>query len=233
MGARGLIVIALAACGHPAAPHQPASLGERVVADFEAAVKQSKDAYVALFDFAAVGEFEILLHRYDLNGRLAHLEDDQKQQFISEDGTPYPAERERRNVGNFYTILAQRTVGTGGCTASEPRTRYGKLLGVAFEPLPAQSETTIAGNKVAQHGVTRRRRRPALQRRQGRPRDRLHGARQRARLRPDHDLRRLTRHSRAQVAVISHMSRCHGSRPVDLPARTVVCTQPTQTMFFW
>jgi hypothetical protein len=150
MGARGLIVIALAACGHPAAPHQPASLGERVVADFEAAVKQSKDAYVALFDFAAVGEFEILLHRYDLNGRLAHLEDDQKQQFISEDGTPYPAERERRNVGNFYTILAQRTVGTGGCTASEPRTRYGKLLGVAFEPLPAQSETTIAGNKVAQ-----------------------------------------------------------------------------------
>jgi hypothetical protein len=148
MGARGLIVIAIAACGHPATPRQPASLPERVVADFEAAVKQTKDAYVALFDFAAVGELEILLHRYDLNGRLVHLEDDQKQQFIDEDGTPYPAERERRNVGNFYTILAQRTVGTGGCTASEPRTRYGKLLGAQFEPLPAQSEVTIGGQKV-------------------------------------------------------------------------------------
>jgi len=151
MGARSLIVLALAACGGPppASPRPPASLPERVVADFEAAVKQSKDAYVALFDFAAVGEFEILLHRYDLDGRLMNLEDDQKRQFIAEDGTPYPAERERRNVGNFYTILAQRTVGTGGCTASEPRTRYGKLLGVAFEPLPAQSEVTIGGQKVA------------------------------------------------------------------------------------
>ena len=95
MGARGLIVLALAACGHPATPRQPASLPERVAADFAAAVAQSKDAYVALFDFAAVGELEILLHRYDLNGRLVHLEDDQKQQFIDEDGTPYPAERER------------------------------------------------------------------------------------------------------------------------------------------
>ena len=147
MGARSLTLLALLACGHPAAP-KPASLPERVAADFEAAVKQSKDAYVALFDFAAVGEFEILLHRYDLNGRLVHLEDDQKQQFIDEDGTPYPAARERRNVGNFYTILAQRTVGTGNCTAATPRTRYGKLLGVAFEPLPPQSDVEIAGQRV-------------------------------------------------------------------------------------
>ena len=102
----------------------------RSSSDFEAAIKASKDAYVALFDFAAVGEIEILLHRYDLNGRLVNLDRRRRrQQFAAEDGTPYPAERERRNVGNFYTILAQRTVGTGGCTAGEPRTQYGKLLG--------------------------------------------------------------------------------------------------------
>src|SRR5439155_3748227 len=109
---------------------------DRVVADLERAVLASKDAYVALFDFVAVGEYEILLHRYDLNGRLVHLEDDQKEQFRHEDGTPYPEARERRNVGNFYPILAQRTVGTGGCAAAAPRTRYGKLLGVHFDPLP-------------------------------------------------------------------------------------------------
>jgi len=147
MGARSLICLFVLGCGHPAAP-RPTSLPDRVAADFEAAVKQSKDAYVALFDFAAVGEFEILLHRYDLNGRLVHLEDDQKQQFIDEDGTPYPAARERRNVGNFYPILAQRTVGTGNCTASEPRTRYGKLLGAPFEPLPPQSDVSIAGQRI-------------------------------------------------------------------------------------
>lgn len=109
---------------------------ERVVADFAAAVAKNKDAYVELFEFAHVGEIEILLHRYDLNGRLPNLPDDVKAGFAAEDGTPYPAEREKRNVGNFYKILAQRTVGTGGCKAAEPRTRYGKLLGTPFEPLP-------------------------------------------------------------------------------------------------
>ena len=104
--------------------------------DFEHAVKTSKDAYVELFDFVAVGEFEILLHRYDLNGRLKNLPYDVKLQFATEDGTPYPPERERRNVGNFYAPLAQRTVGSGGCMLREPRTNYGKLLGVPFEPLP-------------------------------------------------------------------------------------------------
>jgi hypothetical protein len=144
MGARSLIpalvpaLALLGACAHkaPDAPKQPKTLAERVVADFEAATKQSKDAYVALFDFAAVGEYEILLHRYDFNGRLKNLTDSEKAQFSAEDGTPYPAERERRNVGNFYPILAQRTVGTGGCVAAEPRTHYGKLLGQVFEPLP-------------------------------------------------------------------------------------------------
>jgi hypothetical protein len=138
MGQRSLILIAIAACGPAAAPQapKPATLPERVTADFEQAVLANKAAYVALFDFVAVGEYEILLHRYDLNGRLVHLEDDQKAQFAGEDGTPYPETRERRNVGNFYPILAQRTVGTGGCTANTPRTHYGQLLGSTFEPLP-------------------------------------------------------------------------------------------------
>jgi hypothetical protein len=143
----GVVLLGLAACPKGADSVEPANpaptdIKSRVVADFEAATKASKDAYVALFDFAAVGEMEILLHRYDLNGRLPNLPEDQKAQFAAEDGTPYPAERERRNVGNFYSFLAQRTVGTGGCTAAAPRTRYGQLLGVPYEPLP---EGTPAG----------------------------------------------------------------------------------------
>jgi hypothetical protein len=150
MGARCLIALLVAACGpksaapttEPTPPAtqparaRPTAVRERVVFDFEQAVKTSRDAYVDLFDFVAVGEFEILLHRYDLNGRLKNLPHDVKLQFATEDGTPYPAARERRNVGNFYAMLAQRTVGTGGCTPSEPRTRYGKLLGVQFDALP-------------------------------------------------------------------------------------------------
>lgn len=135
MGARGLIVL-VAACGsaqHGATP----DLSARVAADFETAVKTSRDAYVALFDFDAVGEYEILLHRYDLLGRFPNLDDARRAQFTGEDGTPYPPARERRNVGNFYPILAQRTVGTGGCRATAPESRYGKLLGTPFEPLPA------------------------------------------------------------------------------------------------
>jgi hypothetical protein len=118
-----------------AAPPVPMTMPDRVVADFEAAVKTNKDAYVALFDFAAIGEVEILLHRYDLYGRLPKLSDDVKAQFAAEDGTPFPEARERKNVGNFYRYLGQRTVGTGGCKAREPRTRYAKLL-TTYDPLP-------------------------------------------------------------------------------------------------
>src|SRR5258707_14431001 len=124
MGARGLIgAVLLSACGQPATPVKPspgASTPEKVAADFEAAVKASKDAYVGLFDFVAVGEMEILLHRYDLNGRDVGLTDKQTEQYSKEDGTPYPEARERRNVGNFYPILAQRSVGTGGCAGGAP-----------------------------------------------------------------------------------------------------------------
>ena len=139
MGPRSLILFAaFVGCGPKTAPApaRPTAVRDRVAFDFEQAVKTNKDAYVALFDFKAVGELEILLHRYDLNGRLQNLPDDMKERFAQEDGTPYPPERERRNVGNFYKILAQRTVGTGGCVAGEPRTHYGKLLGAPYEPLP-------------------------------------------------------------------------------------------------
>jgi hypothetical protein len=135
MGARGVILVALAACGAP--QHAAAPPTDRIAHDFEQAVLASKDAYVDLFDFSAVGEYEILLHRYDLLGRFPDLDDARHAQFTGEDGTPYPPTRERRNVGNFYPILAQRTVGTGGCTASAPQSRYGKLLGTTFDPLPA------------------------------------------------------------------------------------------------
>ncbi|MDX2087107.1 MAG: hypothetical protein SFX73_04625 [Kofleriaceae bacterium] len=120
----------------PLEPRPLPELAHKVVADFATAVSTSKNAYMKLFDFAAVGEFEILLHRYDLNGRLP-LDPDQKAELEKEDGTPYPASREAKNVGDFYPILAQRTVATGDCKATAPRTRYGKLLAQPYEPLPA------------------------------------------------------------------------------------------------
>ena len=169
MGTRSLILL-FAACGggqtKPVAKPDGADLprvegvGAKVVADFEKATLTSKDAYVALFDFSAVGEMEILFHRYDLNGRTP-ISDDEREQFEAEDGTPYPPERERRNVGNFYDFLAQRTVGTGGCIATEPRTKYGKLLGQNYQPLPEgtppgyETLRTHANEWLAAGGVVR------------------------------------------------------------------------------
>jgi len=124
----------------PTAPARPTTLPEQVVYDFEAATKAGPDAWIELFDFAEIGAFEILLHRYDLLGRL-QLTEKQRAEYAAEDGTPYPPERERRNVGRFFKFLAQPTVGTGGCTAAPPRWNYNRLLGVAFEPLPPGNET--------------------------------------------------------------------------------------------
>lgn len=151
MGARGVIAAALAGvaaalagCPNkhepvvPAPPPAPRTLGERVVADFERAVRTSKAAYTELFDFAAVGEMEVLLHRYDINGRLPDLPDRLRAIFEAEDGTPYTPERERRNVRRFYKPLAKRTVGAGDCTAGPPRSDYGRQLG-SYPPLPADT----------------------------------------------------------------------------------------------
>lgn len=148
MGHRSLIplLVLVAACpkketaptlpsNHAGLPPTATGFAAKVAFDFQQAVLTSKEAYVELFDFAAVGEMEILLHRYDLNGRM-ELTDEEIDRFSVEDGTPYPAERERRNVGNFYTFLATRTVGQGECAATEPRTKYGKLLAQSYEPLP-------------------------------------------------------------------------------------------------
>jgi hypothetical protein len=128
----------LLACG-PKAPSRaprPATLPEQVVYDFETAVLTSKDAYVDLFDFEVVGAFEILLRRYDLMGRLPDLTDAEIADLEKDDGTPYPAAREKRNVGNFYKRLAQRTVGTGDCRAEVPHWEYNRKLGLPFEDLP-------------------------------------------------------------------------------------------------
>jgi hypothetical protein len=162
MGTRRVaLALFVAACGPkpPPAPATPATIEQRIATDFEHAVLTSKDAYVSLFDFVAVGQYEILIHRYDLNGRFPNLPDDVRERFEHEDGTPYPPERERRNVGNFYTILAQRTVGTGGCVGSEPATQYGKQLGEKFEPLPDGTPPgyeilrTAANDYLAKGGV--------------------------------------------------------------------------------
>ncbi len=171
MGTRRLIPFALLAACSSGATKQPTppsgaelprveGVGKQVVADFEKAVLASKDAYVELFDFAAVGELEILYHRYDLNGRTP-ISDDEREQFEQEDGTPYPVERERRNVGNFYEFLATRTVGSGGCIATEPRTTYAKLLGMKYDPLPAgtpegyETLRAHANEWIANGGVVR------------------------------------------------------------------------------
>ncbi len=136
---RFAILAAVAACGHPAHPAPPVDLRAKIAADFEKAVRSSREDYVALFDFTIVGKFEILLHRYDALGRVPSLSEERKAAFLAEQPIGYPPDRERRNVGNFYPILAQRTVGTGGCRAGDPVDAYGKLMGQPFEPLPADS----------------------------------------------------------------------------------------------
>ncbi|MBK7072781.1 MAG: hypothetical protein IPH44_10800 [Myxococcales bacterium] len=123
----------------PPAP-LPRSLAERVVWDFEHATLAGPERWIELFDFTEVGAFEILLRRYDLLGRLTDLTDDEKAELAAEDGTPYPPERERRNVGRFYKLLAQRTVGTGGCAGAAPHWAYNRKLGEMFEPLPPGHE---------------------------------------------------------------------------------------------
>lgn len=144
----GLACAALAACG-PAAVRNPtgapwppppptASLADRVVRDFEHATLTSVEAFAGLFDFAEVGAFEILLHRYDLLGRIPDLTADEVAELAAEGPTPYPAARERRNVSAFYPRFVQRTVGTGGCTAGPARSEYVAQLAAPFAPLPAE-----------------------------------------------------------------------------------------------
>jgi hypothetical protein len=111
----------------------PTTLPDRIAWDFEQAVKQSKAAYQDLFDFDAVGEYEILLHRYDVYGRV-RLSDKLRAELAAEDGTPYPPAREKTNVGRFYATWVKRTVGSGGCAIGTPRGDYAQKL-ADIEPL--------------------------------------------------------------------------------------------------
>jgi len=147
MDVRGVAVLALAlaGCGATAAaqPQRPGvdQMPARVVWDFEHAVLTSKDAFVELFDFQSVGEVEILLHRYDLLGRLPTMSAQMRAEYAAEDGTPYPPDRERRNVGNYYAWLIKPAIAQGGCRAVEPQWAYNRRLGGPFEPLPPGNES--------------------------------------------------------------------------------------------
>ncbi|MDQ3334214.1 MAG: hypothetical protein M4D80_03565 [Myxococcota bacterium] len=172
MGQRRLILITLLLASgcpkkieprapqHPDLPEAVTGFPAKVAADFQQAILTGREAYEALFDFAAVGEMEILLHRYDLNGRM-ELTDDEIDRFSAEDGTPYTAEREKKNVGNFYDYLGTRTVGQGDCSATLPKTKYGKLLARPYEPLPEGTPEgyeilrTHANEWMANGGVVR------------------------------------------------------------------------------
>jgi hypothetical protein len=144
MGCRGLILLVLAGCGAsasaPKAP-RPEPLPERVVYDFEHAVRESRESFLALFDFTAVGEMEILLHRYDLLGRLPGITEKMRAEYTAEDGTPFPPDRERRNVGNYYGWLIKPAIANGGCRAMEPHWNYNKLLGAPQPPFPPGNES--------------------------------------------------------------------------------------------
>lgn len=139
-----LAALAMLACGPKPQPAAPAlsddELGARVVADFERAVLESREAYLALFDFVAVGAYEKLLRRTDLLGRIPDISPRYKAQLEKDTPEAYPPDRERRNVGAFYPFLAQRTVGTGGCRVGPPRDWYAAGIAEPFAPLPAGSE---------------------------------------------------------------------------------------------
>jgi hypothetical protein len=148
MGQRGVALLpflALLGCGPKPAAEVPRpgvdELPARVVWDFEHGVRESKDAMLSLFDFAAVGEVEILLHRYDALGRKPGIEDEEIEKYLAEDGTPYPEKRERRNIGNFYEWMIRPAIGNGHCQALVPHWHYNQLLGVPFDPLPPGNET--------------------------------------------------------------------------------------------
>ena len=120
-----------------------AELEARVVAEFEAAVLNSRDAYLNLFDFVAVGRFQILLRRHDLYGRWPNIPARYKANIELDTGAPYPPERERRNVGAMYRRIAQRAVGTGGCSAGEPVDEWVGKMDEPFEPLGPDNDAYI------------------------------------------------------------------------------------------
>lgn len=136
----GVALVALAGCGaRAAAPRDPAAMAANVVADFERATLTSRETYLALFDFDKVGVYEILLRRIVLVRFGDALDPDERVRYQADDGTPYPAARERKNVGTiFFDRLARRTVGSGHC-AVVPTSPWNQALLAPVPPLPADS----------------------------------------------------------------------------------------------
>ena len=120
-----------------------AALRRRVVTDFERAVLAGRHHYVQLFDFVTVGTFEKLLRRHDLYGRWPNPSKQYLAQLRADTPEPYPAERERKNVGNFYGRFVSRTVGRGGCAPSPIKSAYVQKLGTPFRPLPAGNDRYV------------------------------------------------------------------------------------------
>jgi hypothetical protein len=137
--AAAVLALVIVGCGPHATSAGPGPLAERVVHDFERATLAGQESFVALFDFDQVGAVEILMHRYDLLGRLPKITDAQRAEYAAEDATPYPAARERRNVGRYFNWLVRPRVGTGGCVGGPPRWHYNTLL-ATYAPLPPGNE---------------------------------------------------------------------------------------------
>lgn len=159
MGRRGLIALVAAGCGAHAHAPAPPPTADQVVHDFETAVRTSREAFVAMFDFDVVGGYEILLRREYYLAYRDDMDDDVRAGYERDDGTPYPAPRERRNVGNFYPILGQRTVGSGGCHAEPVVGVWNRTIAAPHAPLPAGSEAweplrTRVNALLATGGVT-------------------------------------------------------------------------------
>lgn len=140
-----LAALAVGCGGGAPAPERPRpavdALPDRVVWDFEHAVLDSKDAFLGLFDFTAVGEMEILLHRYDALGRLPDIDEETTAEYLAEDGTPYTPERERKNVGGFYDWLIRPAIAKGNCAAVTPTWEYNQKLAGPYEPFPEGHES--------------------------------------------------------------------------------------------
>jgi len=105
--------------------------------------------YVALFDFTAVGEMEILLHRYDLLGRLEHCRGHQRPSSLPE-APCLPGERVKHNVGQLLTkFLGQRT----SAPVAAPPARLAPSMARSCDVSPAPEGALVDYEPAAPEGL--------------------------------------------------------------------------------